>query len=145
MKQLNLIIIFFIIAVSSYSQSLKTKKHEVYLTSIIANEVNIAKSMYMTSRKQYFYEGEVEVNIIETNKTMTYLFYFTSWDDQYKTFNVRDKNYEDLAPEINFNDKETAQIIKGSEIIKVKLLDNSNIDYSVLSSVLVWLENQSEK
>ncbi len=130
---------------SGYSQNLKTEKYEVYLTSIIANEVNIAKSMYMTERKQYFYEGEVEVNVIATNKTRTYLFYFTSWDEQYKTFTVRDKNYNDLAPEINFEDKKTALITKGSEIVKTKLLDNSSIDYSILSSVLVWLENQPEK
>lgn len=142
MKQIILIVAFIIITISGYSQNIKTEKYEIYLTSIIANEVNIAKSMYMTSKKQYFYEGEVEVNIVATNKTEIYLFYFTSWDDSYKEFTVKDRNYNELSPELTFNDKETAIILKDGKEERYKLKDNSNVDYSILSSVLVWLEHK---
>jgi len=142
MKQIILIVTFIIITISGYSQNIKTEKYEVYLTSIIANEVNIAKSMYMTARKQYFYEGEVEVNIIATNKTEVYLFYFTSWDDSYKEFIVKDRNYNELSPELTFNDKVTAIILKDGKEEKYKLIDNSDVDYSILSSILVWLEHK---
>ncbi len=142
MKRIILIITLLIISISSFSQSLKTEKYEIYLNNIIANEVNIAKSMYMTSRKQYFYEGEIEVTEVKTNKTQIYLFYFSSWDDSYKEFSVKDKNFNELAPELNFKDKTTAILIKDGKEQTFKLKDNSSIDSSILSSMLIWLEQK---
>ena len=136
----TLVILFFTLTIKS--QTIKTDKFELYLNDYQLSEVNIAKGMYMTQNKQFFYEGQVEVNYIDTNKTKMYQFYFSTWDKKYKEFIVKDANFLDISPSFTFIDNNTIKYTnaKGEEIT-FKLENTTNDEMAILSSMLVWLEN----
>ena len=114
----------------------------MYLNDYQESEVNIAKGMYMTKNKQYFYEGQVEVTNLNTKKTKLYNFYFSTWDKGYKEFIVKDKDFLNISPDYTFVDNQTLKYTndKGEEIT-AKLKDASTFQNAILSSMLVWLKS----
>ncbi len=139
-KRILLTALLFTITLS-FSQRLVNDKYELFLLNIEENEVNIAKGMYMTDNKQYYYEGNIEVSSLENGKITKYAFFFSSWDDKYKEFSIRDTNSNFMNPVLIFDDKITA-IIKGDKTKTFKLKNNSSIENSILSSMLIWLDNR---
>jgi len=121
-----------------------TDKYEIYLLNIEESSINISKEMKMTSAKQYYYDGTIEVVYMNSGDSKKFNFFFSSWDDKYKEFTVKDTDLNIIKPQIFFKDKETAIIKKLNEDALTKLRDNSNIDNSILSSMIVWLDNQEE-
>jgi len=135
-------LLFLFISVVGFSQKIVTDDYELYLNDYQESQVSIAKGMYMTKNKQYFYEGQIEVTDLNTKKTKLYSFYFSTWDKGYKEFIVKDKDFKDISPSFTF---ENNQIIKytndkGEEVTS-KLKDTSNLDNAILSAMLVWLES----
>jgi len=145
MKKNVLLFVIYLITLIGYTQSIRTDKYEVYLTDIEVNEIQVAKSMGMTPVTQYFYEGAMEVTCIESNKTQNYTFYFSTWDDAYKEFLIKDETFQPIAPEISFKDKETALLVVDSKVKEFKLKDVSTNDQVILSNMIVWLENQPKE
>ena len=139
MKNITLSV-FLLFSLFMFSQNMKTEKYELYLLKLEENELNISKEMYMTQNKQCYHEGIIEVLYMDSGDTKEFAFFFSSWDDKYKEFLIRDSNNNTVEPEILFKDKETAYI-KNSDI-ETKLKDNSSIESSILSSMIVWLNNQ---
>ena len=146
MKKIILIIALFVFTLFNYSQSMRTSDYELYLKDYTINEVNISKGMYMTQNIQCFHEGKVEVNYIDSNTTVMVQFFFSVWDEKYKEFIVKDLEYKPLSPEFSFIDNNTLKYTNkfGKEISKT-LKDNSTIENAILSSVLIWLNENEEK
>lgn len=142
MKSKILLMTFLLISLLGYSQKLITDNYELYLNDYQESEVNIAKGMYMTKNKQYFYEGQVEVTNLNTKKTKLYNFYFSTWDKGYKEFIVKDKDFLNISPDYTFVDNQTLKYTndKGEEIT-AKLKDASTFQNAILSSMLVWLKS----
>lgn len=142
MKKLILTACIFLVSLIGFSQKIITDDYELYLNDYQESEVSIAKGMYMTKNKQYFYEGQIEVTDLNTKKTKLYDFYFSTWDKGYKEFVVKDKDFKDISPTYSFVDNQTIKYSDkdGKEIV-VKLKDSSNTDNAILSSMLVWLES----
>jgi len=141
MKKITLIFLL-IISINSFSQRLINDKYEMYLTDIEESNLTVSKEMKITTKIQTFYDGTIEVTFLETGDTKKFNFFFSSWDNQYKEFLIKDKSNIIVKPKIFFNDKETAIIKKGEEEICTKLEDNTTPDSSILSSMSVWLDNQ---
>jgi len=137
-----LILIFAIYQINSYSQRLKNNNYELFLIEFNENEVDIAKGMYMTDNKQYYYEGIIEVTFMNNGETSEFNFFFSSWDDKFKDFVIKDSNFNIIKPRISFKDKEIAHVKKDNKEIEVKLLNNSNLENAILSSMIVWLDNR---
>ncbi len=137
-----LILIFVIYQINSYSQRLKNNNYELFLIEFNENEVDIAKGMYMTDNKQYYYEGIIEVTFMNNGETSEFNFFFSSWDDKFKDFVIKDSNFNIIKPRISFKDKEIAHVKKDNKEIEVKLLNNSNLENAILSSMIVWLDNR---
>ncbi len=142
MKRIFITVFFFLATIISQSQNLITDTFELYLNDYQISEVNISKGMYMTHNKQYFYEGQVEVTNIDTNKTKMYSFYFSTWDKKFKEFVVKDSKFLDISPSFTFIDNNTIKYTndKGEEI-SYSLKDIKNEEMAILSCMLVWLEN----
>ncbi len=142
MKKLILTAVLFLVSLIGFSQKIITDDYELYLNDYQESEVNIAKGMYMTKNKQYFYEGQIEVTDLNTKKTKLYAFYFSTWDKGYKEFVVKDKDFMNISPTYSFVDNQTIKYTdkNGKEIV-VKLKDASNTDNAILSSMLVWLKS----
>lgn len=142
MKSKILLMTFLLISLLGYSQKLITDNYELYLNDYQESEVNIAKGMYMTKNKQYFYEGQVEVTNLNTKKTKLYNFYFSTWDKGYKEFIVKDKDFLNISPDYTFVDNQTLKYTndKGEEIT-AKLKDASTFQNAILSGMLVWLKS----
>lgn len=137
--------LFILVCSCLLAQSLRTDNYELYLNDYVINEVNVSQGMYMTKDKQYFYEGQVEVIDVETNKSTMHQFYFSTWDKGYKEFIVKDAKFNDLQPTFTFKDNNTVSYIdKESKEQTAVLEDNKNVDYAILSSMLIWvrLSNQ---
>ncbi len=142
MKNLLLIAILLIGTIFIRAQNIKTDNFEIYLNDYMVSEVNISKGMYMTTNKQYFYEGKFEVNYVDTNTSKVYQFYFSTWDKVYKEFIVKDINYKELSPSFSFTDNKNINYTDTLGNTVTKELENvTNVDYAMLSSMLVWLEN----
>jgi len=142
MKNKILVVVFLLVSIIGISQTLRNNRYELYLIKFEENEVNIAKGMYMTDKSQSYYEGVIEVTSMETGDTKNYTFFFSAWDDKYKEFLIKDKDFNIIKPKISFKDKTIAFYKKGDEEKSVKLEDNSNLENSILSSMVVWLDNQ---
>ncbi len=142
MKSKIFLMAFLLISLLGYSQKLITDNYELYLNDYQESEVNIAKGMYMTKNKQYFYEGQVEVTNLNTKKTKLYNFYFSTWDKGYKEFIVKDKDFLNISPDYTFVDNQTLKYTndKGEEVT-AKLKDASTYENAILSSMLVWLKS----
>jgi len=140
MKNNIIVLVFLLFSSLLFSQNIRTKKYELYLLNLNENEVNISKGMYMTNKKQYYYEGTIEVLYMDNGDTKEFAFFFSSWDDKFKEFLIKDSNNNTITPEIFFKDKETA-FVKNSNT-QTKLKDNSSIENSILSSMIVWLDNK---
>jgi len=139
------ILFVLIFTTNSFSQRLINDKYEMYLIDIEESSMNVSKEMKMTSKTQTFYNGIIEVTFLEDGKSKKFNFFFSSWDNQYKEFLIKDEKHQVVLPKIYFNDKETAIIKKGEEEICTKLEDNTTPDSSILSSMAVWLDHQEEK
>lgn len=139
-------LLLLLFSVFGFSQRLLTDNYELYLNDYQESQVSIAKGMYMTKNKQYFYEGQIEVTDLNTKKTKLYSFYFSTWDKGYKEFIVKDKDFNDISPSFTYENNETIKYTndKGEEIV-AKLKDTSNTDNAILSSMLVWLESLSKE
>ncbi len=138
-----LIFIFLIMSTCRCtSQILRNDKYEMYLIYLEENEVSIAKGIYMTDRSQYYYEGIIDVISLENGESKKYNYFFSTWDDTYKEFLVKDANNESILPKIFFKDKINALIKKGENIITTKLEDTRAIEYAILSSMVVWMDNK---
>ncbi|MCF6350883.1 MAG: hypothetical protein L3J23_07625 [Flavobacteriaceae bacterium] len=138
-------IILFITLLSAFfisAQNIKTDKFEVFLNDYTTSEVNISKGMYMTKNAQYFYEGNIEINYIDSNTSKMVQFYFSIWDKEYKEFVVKDLDYKIISPRFSYADNKKLNYTNASgEVITSALQDNSNIEYTILSSILVWLNS----
>ncbi len=142
MKNLLFIGLLLLGTISIKAQNIKTDNFEIYLNDYMVSEVNISKGMYMTANKQYFYEGKFEVNNINTNTSTVYQFYFSTWDKVFKEFIVKDLNYKELSPSFSFTDNKIINFTDATGNNVTKELENvTNVDYAMLSSMLVWLEN----
>jgi len=143
MKSILITLTFLFISLVGFGQKLVTDDFELYLNDYQESEVNIAKGMYMTKNKQYFYEGQIEVTDLNTKKTKLYDFYFSTWDKGYKEFIVKDKEFNNISPEYSFTEdnKSVKYTNDKGEEITVNLKDTSNTDNAILSSMLVWLES----
>jgi hypothetical protein len=143
MKQYITFVLLFVGILFGFSQNLKSDKYSLYINDIGTSEVNISKGMYMTENKQYFHDGKIEVNDLETNKTTMYQFYFSVWDKKYKEFIVRGLDYKKLSVSYTFEDNDTIKYTdKDGKVIKLKLKDSSSLESAILSSFLIWLENK---
>ena len=141
MKKNITLLVFLLFSLFIFSQNMRTEKYELYLLKLEENEVNISKGMYMTQKKQYYYEGVIEVLYLDSGETKEYAFFFSLWDDKYIEFLIKDSNNNSIGQRVYFEDKEIAYVKKNTENISIKLKDNSNIDNSILSSMIVWLDN----
>lgn len=135
-------LVFLLMVFIGFSQTLRNDKYELYLINFQENEVNIAKGMYMTDNKQYYYEGTIEVTFMNNGKTSNFNFFFSAWDDKYKEFVIKDANFNILKPKIFFNNKEIAYVIVNEKEKETKLKDNSSLENAILSSMVVWLDNR---
>ena len=79
---------------------------------------------------------------MDTGEEKKYSFFFSTWNDKYKEFIIKDSNSKIVKPKISFNDKTTACLTGVDGEISTELKDNSNIDNSILSSMIIWLDNQ---
>lgn len=143
MKSAVLTVLFLMLSIIGFSQKILTDDYELYLNDYQESEVNIAKGMYMTKNKQYFYEGQIEVTDLNTKKTKLYSFYFSTWDKGFKEFIVKDKDFKSISPDYTYTDdnKSLKYTDTNGEEIMVPLKDTSNTDNAILSSMLVWLES----
>ncbi len=142
MKNKILFLLFLTVSIG-YSQKIITNDYELYLNDYEESEVHIAKGMYMTKNKQYFYEGQVEVMDLNTKKINLYQFYFSIWDKGWKEFIVKDAKFLNISPAFTFIDNQTLKYVdkdSGEEKL-FKLKDGSTMEQAILSSMLVWLEN----
>ena len=130
---------FLLYSVFIFSQKMRTDNYELYLLSIEENVVKISKGMYMTDRDQYYYEGSIDVICTNTGEEKKYTFFFSTWDNKYKEFLIKDSNRNIVNPKISFKDKTTAYLNNSKN---VKLKNNSSIYNSILSSMIIWLDNQ---
>jgi len=142
MKNKILVLLFLLVSIIGISQTLRNDRYELYLLKFEENEVNIAKGMYMTDKPQSYYEGVIEVTSMKTGETTNYTFFFSAWDDKYKEFLIKDKDFNIIKPKINFKDKEIALLKNENEEKSVKLEDNTNLENSILSAMVVWLDNK---
>jgi len=142
MKKKITLLVFLLFSLFIFSQNMKTEKYELYLLKLEEYEVNISKGMYMTQKKQYYYEGVVEVLYMDSGDTKEFAFFLSSWDDKYIEFLIRDSNNNNIGQRVYFEDKEIAHVKKNTENISIKLKDSSSIENSILSSMIVWLDNQ---
>ena len=142
-------LIFLLLVISSQliiAQNIKTDDFEVYLNDYNVSEINISKGMYMTQNMQYFYEGVIEVVDINVNKSNSYRFFFSKWDEKFKEFLVKDNNYKGISPDFTYTYNSTIKYIDNTnKEVSVKLSDTRSVDYSILSSMLVWLESTVAK
>ncbi len=130
---------FLLYSVFIFSQKMRTDNYELYLLSIEENVVKISKGMYMTDKDQYYYEGSIDVTCTNTGEEKKYTFFFSTWDNKYKEFLIKDSNRNIVNPKISFKDKTTAYLNNSKN---VKLKNNSSIYNSILSSMIIWLDNQ---
>jgi hypothetical protein len=146
MKSKIITLLFILVTIVGFSQKLITDDYELYLNDYQESQVNIAKAMYMTKNKQYFYEGQIEVTDLNTKKTKLYSFYFSTWDKGYKEFIVKDKDFKDISPSFTYDNNHNIKYTNenGEEVV-TELKDTSNVENSILSSMLVWLESLSKE
>jgi len=128
-------------SIITFSQKLQNDKYKLYLTNIIENETTFDKTIKISSNSQYYYEGEIEVRYLTTGDKRTFNFYFSAWDNKYKEFLVKDDKYNIVTPKIFFKSKDIAYIIKEGLNIPTKLLDNSLVENTILSSMIIWLND----
>jgi hypothetical protein len=142
----KLLFLALIFSFLSYSQTLKTEDFNMYLSEYVTSEVNIARGMYMTNNTQYFYEGSVEVIQSGTDISKTYNFFFSSWDKKYIEYAVRDKNFLNISPNYIFTDNNTLSFTDDSGAsVKKTLKNSSNVENTILSAMLVWLESKPDE
>lgn len=136
-------VLFFLVFVSLtiFSQRVVNKDYELFLLDIEESELNISEGMYLSKNNQFYYQGHIEVMYLTDGSIVNYYFSFTTWDKQYKEFLVKDKDLQSFGPKITFKDKEFALIKKEGETLSTPLFDNSNLENSILSSMIVWLDN----
>jgi len=142
MKTNFLILLFLMTSFVSYSQTLRNDKYELYLIKFEENEVTISQGMYMTDRAQSYFEGVIEVTYMGNGETKKYNFFFSTWDNNFKEFQVKNSKFEVLMPKIIFKNNSLARIKDTDSEEYIKLEDTSNFENSILSSMVVWLDNQ---
>ena len=120
------------------SQTLHTDRHYIALTSIIETSVNIAESYKMSTEVQYFYEGTIRVESLETGVETNYMFYFSMWDKLYKRFSVYDMNMNRLVPELSF-DGNIAMFESSIGIQEIQLDKTRTVYDTILSSMTIFL------
>lgn len=141
--KIKLLFIALFISVLGYSQNIKKDNFEIYLKDYEESEVSIAKGMYMTKNKQYFYEGSLEVIDNKAKTTDVYFFYFSKWDKKFKEFIVKDIKNNELSPEFIFSeDNKTISFTNADDKnLSFELYSHENFEMAILSSMLVWVEN----
>ena len=140
-KSILLLLLFLTISIS-YCQTMMNKDYELFLLKIDESQLNFEKGMRITNKIQTYFNGRIEVTSIDTGNIEEYHYYFSIWDDSYKEFIIKDKNKGELLPKLFFKDKKTALLVAGSDIVKTDLKNNTSIEKSILSSMLIWLENK---
>ena len=140
MKKTLLTLFLLLTSLLSFTQILRNDKYEMYLLDFMENEVSIAKGMYMTDRPQYYYEGTIEVTSMDNGASSKYNFFFSTWDDSFKEFQVKDVNYKIEQPIVTFKGKSKAIIKKENKELHFKLEDTSSVENSILSSMVIWLD-----
>ncbi len=133
-------LLVLLVGLMSYSQILKTDKYEIYLINYSLNEVNIAKGMYLTKNIQYFHEGTLEVNYLDTGSTKSMHFFFSIWDKKYKRFLVKDLSDNIIQPEFIFESNQKIEYKNKSgdeKSIEIEAFDN--IENVILNNMLAWL------
>lgn len=141
-KKVLLLLVFNLITLFAFSQSIKTEKYELFLINLEENSINISKEMKMSNKTQYFYEGTIEVIYMNSGASKKFNFFFSCWDDEYKEFIIKDVDNENIGHRVYFKDQKTAHIKKPTGDISINLKDNSSIENSILSSMIVWLDYQ---
>ncbi len=141
MKNYLILLTFLFVGTIAFSQTLRNEKYEMYLVKFEENEVNIAKGMYMTDKNQSYYEGEVEVTLMANGETKNYNFFFSTWDDNYKEFLIKDDKHNIIGNRIAFIDKETAYLLSDVEKTPITLENTNKLESSILSAMVVWLDN----
>ena len=133
------LLLFFIFTTISFSQIYRTEKYEMYLMKFEENELSLSKGMYMTDKSQTYYQGVIEVTFMDTGNTKNYNYFFSTWDDIYKEFLIKDDKHNIVLPKIEFENQTTATIKQ--ENLSIELENNSTIENSILSSMVIWLDN----
>lgn len=142
MKKKLLLLTFTLSTIFIFSQRMSTDNYELFLINLEENVVSISEGLHMTKNKQSFYEGSIEVLNLEDGAEKTYTFFFSTWDDKFKEFIIKDSERNNITPIITFKDKKTAIIEKEDKKKYVDLFNNATIENSILSSMVVWLDNQ---
>jgi len=141
----NNIIIYTIMLSSfvSFSQKIQNNDYKLYLSNLIENETSFENKMNLSNKSQFYYEGKIKVMSRKNGNIKIYNFFFSTWDDKYKEFIVKDEINNVITPKIFFKSKEIAYTIKKEKTKLTKLQDNSIIDNVILSSMLVWLSENN--
>lgn len=142
MKRILLLVLILLCTLFVSAQKMRTENYELYLLNLEENVLKISKDMNMTDKDQSYYEGTIQVIYMDTGEEKKYSFFFSTWNDKYKEFIIKDSNSKIVKPKISFNDKTTACLTGVDGEISTELKDNSNIDNSILSSMIIWLDNQ---
>ena len=142
MKRILLLVLILLCTLFVSAQKMRTENYELYLLNLEENVLKISNDMNMTDKDQSYYEGTIQVIYMDTGEEKKYSFFFSTWNDKYKEFIIKDSNSKIVKPKISFNDKTTACLTGVDGEISTELKDNSNIDNSILSSMIIWLDNQ---
>ena len=142
MKRILLLVLILLCTLFVSAQKMRTENYELYLLNLEENVLKISNDMNMTDKDQSYYEGTIQVIYMDTGEEKKYSFFFSTWNDKYKEFIIKDSSYKIVKPKISFNDKTTACLTGVDGEISTELKDNSNIDNSILSSMIIWLDNQ---
>lgn len=142
MKRILLLVLILLCTLFVSAQKMRTENYELYLLNLEENVLKTSNDMNMTDKYQSYYEGTIQVIYMDTGEEKKYSFFFSTWNDKYKEFIIKDSSYKIVKPKISFNDKTTACLTGVDGEISTELKDNSNIDNSILSSMIIWLDNQ---
>ena len=142
MSKKTILFAFLFFGIWGFSQSLINDKFELYLIAYDENTLSIDKGMQMTSKVQTYYNGTIEVVSTDTGKTKNFDFFFSIWDNKFKEFLIKDKSYNDIAPKLSFENNKSVFVTDSLKTEVTLLKDSSKIENVMLSSMIVWLENQ---
>lgn len=143
MKRIIILGLLLLFSFYSFSQSLTNAKHELYLINYEENTLNIEKNMNMTSKDQTYYTGTIEAISTDTGQSVKYNFFFSTWDTKFKEFIIKDKNHQIIEPQLSYPDNNNAQFVAQDKKTTALLKDTSTVEYAILSSMFIWLDNQS--
>ena len=137
LKQTITIVLLFI-GIISYSQRLQNEKYELILTELNEYQTNFDQKLKMSQTHQSYYEGTITVTNKKNGNDMDYIFFFSVWNKQCKSFLVKDKQANIIEPKVFFKDK-TAFIKKGASI---NLKGTLQVEKYILSCMLFWLDQR---